>query len=284
MKEHLIHKTDLMKLLFQRISREPEPPLKILTLQLLCNLTRLISIIELDVNIQNIVINGWLMMNTIATSEHISDDSKIKNYTEKDVYVIEIESGSTLVCTEPASLALEIMGWIIAGTLHRAPNNPETGGLSETAGEVVAVAGINMATEWIHLLEQGADEEKGPVTREASARSITSSNILSWVTIQARNGDQTMNHSGEWAVLAVRVWLTALKLMQDDDEDIRDIIAISITEIENKFEKNNEMIENINMTSSDSLKDFMPNSFYLVQVHTYKFTYITIYSYFLVFR
>eukprot|EP00596_Hydrurales_sp_CCMP1899_P009525 CAMPEP_0119052802 /NCGR_PEP_ID=MMETSP1177-20130426/73970_1 /TAXON_ID=2985 /ORGANISM="Ochromonas sp, Strain CCMP1899" /LENGTH=150 /DNA_ID=CAMNT_0007032477 /DNA_START=2041 /DNA_END=2490 /DNA_ORIENTATION=- len=150
-------------------------------------------------------------MNTIATSEHnstyvsteiINDDTKIKNYTEKDVYGVEIKSVSTLVCTEPASLALEMMGWIIAGTLYNVSNISETGGVSGTVGEAVAVAGamagINMATEWIRLLEQGADEEKGPVTREASARSITSSKILSWITIQVRNGDQPMEQSGEW--------------------------------------------------------------------------------------
>lgn len=133
------------------------------------------------------------------------------------------------------------------------------------------VAGIDMAKAWIHLLEQGADEEKGPVTREASARSITSSKILSWVTIQAKreNGDHMVEHSGEWSVLAVRVWVTALKLMQDDDEDIRDIIGTSINEIENtsvfQNEENNERNENIRTKSYDLLKNFMPQNFNLVQ-------------------
>lgn len=123
--EHLLHKTDLLRLLFQRISREPEPPLRNLTLQLLCNLTRLIPLIKLDISTQNILTNGWQMMNTIATSEHTnilsdastySENSGIKkNVIEKEVYGIENEFLPTLVCTEPASLGLEIMGWIIAG-------------------------------------------------------------------------------------------------------------------------------------------------------------------------
>jgi hypothetical protein len=67
--------------------------------------------------------NGWQMMNSIATSEHIrimsdadSENSGIKiNIIENEVHGVENESLPTLVCTEPASLGLEIMGWIIAG-------------------------------------------------------------------------------------------------------------------------------------------------------------------------
>jgi hypothetical protein len=78
-----------------------------------------------------------------------------------------------------------------------------------------------------------------------------------------------VEREGEWSVLAVRVWVTALKLMQDDDEDIRDIVGTSINEIENTsvFQKdaNNEITEIIYTKSYDSLKNFMPQNFTLVQ-------------------
>lgn len=79
-------------------------------------------------------LDGWQLIHIIATSDNISknitknvenntriNENNAKNggditkNTQVDIEEVEIECPPTLVSTEPASLGLEVMGWIIAG-------------------------------------------------------------------------------------------------------------------------------------------------------------------------
>ena len=62
------------------------------------------------------------------------------------------------------------------------------------------------------------------MAREAAARSIAASQLLPWTSLPSVRNSSNKG----WAVLSVRVWLVALKLMQDDDEEIRNIISLAV--------------------------------------------------------
>jgi hypothetical protein len=185
-------KYEVMSVILNAACTEKEPDIMQLFFDFLCRFVRSNTLLSLDNEIKQLFLNNWDNLNSFLFT-----------------------ASGALSPTNAASSATEILGWIIALL-----------GSSIKDSEV----SLEQIITWQDLVEKACTEENPSTLRESVARSIEASNILTNLSIHATSFQQNVNQHSMSAYdqklsnLACRLWLVALTLMQDDDEDIRNIM------------------------------------------------------------
>jgi len=123
-------------------------------------------------------------------------------------------SNGALSPTTAAASSVEILGWIIASLANES-----------------TTLKLERIISWQEIVEKACSEENPSSLREAVARSIEASKILTVLSIYSNSFNQktsVSDYDHKLSNVACRLWLVALTLMQDDDDDIRNIMNKAI--------------------------------------------------------
>jgi hypothetical protein len=145
--------------------------------------------------------------------------------------------------TIPAACALEILGWIIEAFIV-----------------VKDIANFELSTidlfKWVNLIIEACNEDQPLSAREAASNSIFTSNILPWLNnlalesfTNSKNTNNTLFYN-KLPNLSCKLWIVTLTLMQDDDEDVRNIANTAISNVKTSI--NNIEISLLRHTSTIS--------------------------------
>lgn len=121
--------------------------------------------------------------------------------------------------------AIEIIGWIVSTSFVN------------TDVQELSREDMGIFKSWVSLVSFASFEYQNIILRNAAVQSIKKSRLLPcgvvWVHGQMNSEVTGNRHSSEVSALFLQLWLTALRLFQDDDEDIRGDIADVIIESHN---------------------------------------------------
>lgn len=189
--------------LFHAMSVEKEPPILSLGMFVLVELSHAAKVITSKETNSNIAVppNSWQTLMKIASPSSVS-----KSSTTTPISISP---------TVSAASAVEMLGWIVGQSLKVDTKFP-----LEDSDRIKG-----MLNEWVIVLEVAVDDEQPADIREASSKSIMASNFLTFFNQIATTVTDTSSNSSELlqqlAVIACRVWVCAIRLLQDDDEDAR---------------------------------------------------------------
>lgn len=119
--------------------------------------------------------------------------------------------------TTAASSAIELLGWIISRLVD------------DDNSVLINELNLYQLKNWLDILEKACSEENPNNIRESVARSIKLSNILPAISkytvhCKEKSNDNLSTYDKELSYIACKLWITALTLMQDDDDDVRCIM------------------------------------------------------------
>ena len=102
------------------------------------------------------------------------------------------------------------MGWIMSRFFESGPE--------------VSIAVSGMTRSWISIVEAAADEDERVDFRVAAARSILHSDALViWTTGRLK--------SQEVSSTLLRLWIIVMKLLNDEDEDVREAVKKAVVNL-----------------------------------------------------
>lgn len=245
----LLLQEGLIRCLLVRIQGEVEPPLLQKTMVLLGQLTRIVPFSTLDKSCSGLFRGAWPRLHRMATGVHTSSEKKEPEQPldfadsldlaldagagTRNVH-LSSASSANVAPTWSAASAIEVMGWMVVSTVGPDAMPIESPG--ETDRPSGAGAGFFMR-DWVSLLEGAAAVGQTATVRESAARALGSSGLLGTYARKAAVSVQTLLSGGGDALkgqelaseLGCRLWLLALHLMQDDDEDVRDLCGAAVT-------------------------------------------------------
>lgn len=179
------------------------------------------------------------------------------------------EDQSTVVSmapTIPAACALEILGWIIEAFIA-----------------VKDISNFELSTidllEWVNLINEASNEDQPLSAREAASYSILTSNILPWLNklavtsfTNSKNTNNTLLYS-KLPNLSCKLWIITLTLMQDDDEDVRNVANKAISNVKTSINNNEiSLFRHATTISSvvnqEQLNWILPIDFIVVEGHS----------------
>jgi len=201
---------NLIEELFNAMSVEKEPPILSLGMFVLCELSHATSITNstnTSASAIDIPSHAW------KTLMYIASPSSHKLPLSQTPFI-------SITPTTSAASAVELLGWMV-GKLLKGDDNPKM---------------MEMLHEWVGVLEAAVDDDQPADIREASSKSILASNFLTFFSLMAVPKSTTLLASSpssrhqNLAALACRVWVCAIRLLQDDDEDARDEINKAVVD------------------------------------------------------
>lgn len=186
-------KVEVLSEILNAACLEKEPDVMQLFFEFLCQFVRSNPLLSLTTDIKQLFLRNWDNLNKFL-----------------------LTANGALSPTIAASSAVEILGWIIALLGNKT---------------IESELSLEQVVSWQDLVEKACCEENPSSLRESVARSIEASNILTVLSMHATNFKQglrfdkcsTSAYDHKLSNLSCRLWLVALTLMQDDDDDIRSI-------------------------------------------------------------
>eukprot|EP00607_Mallomonas_marina_P010428 CAMPEP_0182424358 /NCGR_PEP_ID=MMETSP1167-20130531/10568_1 /TAXON_ID=2988 /ORGANISM="Mallomonas Sp, Strain CCMP3275" /LENGTH=578 /DNA_ID=CAMNT_0024604123 /DNA_START=413 /DNA_END=2149 /DNA_ORIENTATION=- len=144
-----------------------------------------------------------------------------------------------------AGCAIEMMGWIVHGWFlnHLSKTTVNRDVHSHNSSEVKSEESVSISSDstrlgqWVMVMEAATHETQALSVREAAAKALRTSGVLGRYACQAYGANScfgsTTVEDEQGAEYACRLWLIALRLMQDDDTDVRSLTNAAVSEASN---------------------------------------------------
>ena len=116
-----------------------------------------------------------------------------------------------LVPSEASRYAIALLGWIICFQISTS-----------------VIVKCNVVIEWLKIIIRCSEEEQSVLIRKGAIESLRVSRSLS--VCQTLLDNPSENGAPHLSDVYLQCWIIALRLMQDDDEDIRDIAVGLVVE------------------------------------------------------
>jgi hypothetical protein len=232
---HLISpEVDIFKLLLLLMHNERFPPLINKVLYIFKIIIGLVDFTQLDEFVRSEIIKRFdNFINTIA-GFHFS-----KNQIYSEVDLCELK----LAPTDSSAHSIIILGWIMKSEFTKLDMNL----ISLNSG-----FSLTYIRKWMVILYLSSQEFQNTSIRNASSESLIISSGLK-ILSRYNSLDELNEKNKDYHIvinISLSLWMTSLKLMQDDDIDIRNAIASCVIDAIKLFPSSNSSSQNFEIPSN----------------------------------